>query len=265
MLYFRGMEKTGHIEIRVIGNEGNNPLTPDNYDIREIKTMLDNIEDILYPGNKKSRPDITYQIEQGSVINIFKTSLQAVVSFSAVIGMVNNTGSIDGLELPTAKAIENIQTLARVKNYSFELKTSETEDILLNINPQTNFQRTANLWVDAELYFYGILTNAGGKKNANIHLDTKEIGTIIIETDKEFLKNEEDNLLYEEYGVRVLGRQNIETGEIDSSFLKLVELIDYNPKYEEAYLNDLIAKASTKFKDIDADIWLQEMRGGYYE
>jgi len=257
------MEKTGRIEIRVIGNEGNNPLTPDNYDIREIKTMLENIEDILYPGNKKSRPDITYQIEQGSVKNIFKTSLQAVVSFAAVVSMINSSGSIDGLELPTAKAIENIQSVARTKNYSFELKTSEAEDIILNITPQTNYQRSANLWVDAELYFYGELTNAGGKNKANIHLNTKEAGTIIIDTDKEFLKNEQENLLYKEYGVRVVGKQNIETGEIDNSYLKLVELIDYNPKYDESYLNGLIAKASPKFKGIDADVWLQEMRGVY--
>jgi len=257
------MEKVGHIEIRVIGSEGNKPLSPNNYDIREIKTMLENIEDILYPSNKKSRPDITYQIEQGSVINRFKTSLQAVVSFAAVASMVSSSGSIDGLELPTAKAIENIQNVARTKNYSFELKTSVADDVILNINPQTNYQRTANLWVDSELYFYGILTNAGGKNKANIHLDTKEVGTIIIETDREFLKNEEENLLYKEFGVRVLGKQNIETGEIDNSFLKLVELIDYHPKYDEAYLNDLIAKASPKFKDIDADIWLQEMRGVY--
>jgi hypothetical protein len=257
------MEKIGHIEIRVIGNEGNNPLTPDNYDIREIKAMLENIEDILYPGNKKSRPDITYQIERGSVKNIFKTSLQAVVSFAAVVSMINSSGSIDGLELPTAKAIENIQTVARTKNYSFELKTSEAEDIILNITPKTNYQRSANLWVDAELYFYGELTNAGGKNKANIHINTKEVGTIIIETDKEFLKNEQDNLLYKEYGVRVVGKQNIETGEIDSSYLKLVDLIDYNPKYDEAYLNNLIAKASPKFKGIDADVWLQEMRGVY--
>ena len=40
------MDKAGYIEIRVVGSEGNNSLTPDNYDIREIKAMLENIEDI---------------------------------------------------------------------------------------------------------------------------------------------------------------------------------------------------------------------------
>lgn len=257
------MDKVGQIEIRIIGHEGNNPLTPNNYDIREIRAMLENIEDILYPGNKKNRPDITYQIEEGSVRNIFKTSMQAVVTFTAIAGMINESNSIDGLELPTAKAIENIQNISRNKNYSFEIKTSVSDDIVLNITPKTAYERSANLWIDAEFYFYGVLTNAGGKGRANIHLDTKEAGTIIIETDKQFLKEEPDNLLYKEYGVRVIGKQNLETGEIDRSNLKLIQLIDYNPVYDESYLNNLIAKASPKFKGIDPDKWLNEIRGGY--
>ena len=163
------MDKKGYIEIRVVGNEGNNPLTPDNYDIREIKLMLDNIEDILYPGNKKMRPDITYQIEEGSVRNIFKTSLQAVVTFTAIAGMIIDAGAIDGLELPTAKAIENIQDIARKRNYSFEFTTSESENVVLEVTPTTNYERSANLWVDAEFFFYGVLSNAGGKGKANIH------------------------------------------------------------------------------------------------
>ena len=149
--------------------------------------------------------------------------------------MINNTNSIDGLELPTAKAIESIQGIARNKAYSFEIKTSEAEEIVLKITPETRYERSAHLWIDAEFYFYGVLTNAGGKGKANIHLDTKEVGTVIIETDKVFLKDEPDNLLYKEYGARVIGKQNLETGERDRSDLKLVELIDYNPKYDEAY------------------------------
>jgi hypothetical protein len=186
-----------------------------------------------------------------------------VVQFTAVAGLISSSESIDGLELPTARAIENIQGIARNKNYSFEIRTSESRDTVLKITPQTNYERSANLWVDAELYFYGVLTNAGGKGKANIHLDTKEAGTIIIETDKTFLREEPDNLLYKDYGVRVIGKQNVETGEIDKSALKLVQLIDYNPNYDEAYLNKLIAKASPKFKNVDADRWVSEIRGGY--
>lgn len=260
---FVHMDKFGQIEIRITGKEGNNPLTPDNYDIRDIKNMLENIEDILYPNKKKERPVISYNIKEGSVKNIFKTSVQAVVQFTAVASLIASSGSIDSLELPTAKAIENIQNQALTKNYSFEIKTSASEEVILNISPETKYVRSANLWIDAEFYFYGVLTNAGGKTRANIHLDTKEAGSLTIDAEKEFLTNIQTNLLYKEYGVRVRGKQNVETGEIDKSSLILLELIDYSPRYDEQYLNNLIEKANHKFNGLDADKWLAELRGGY--
>lgn len=257
------MDKQGLIEIHIVGAKGNNQLSPDNFDIKEIKVLLESIEDLLYPNNKKDRPDITYSIETGSVRNIFKTSMQAVVAFSAVMTMVNQTGSIDGLELPTARAIEKIQDVARKTDYTFEFKTSNDVASVLTVSPDTNYHRTTDLWVDAEFYFYGTLTNAGGKDKSNIHLDTNEVGSIIIATDKDFLKKEEKNLLYREYGVRVLGKQNVETGEIDRSDLKLLDLIDYTPRFNEAYINSLIAKVGNRFNGIDIDEWISKIRGGY--
>ncbi|MFO7789004.1 MAG: hypothetical protein R6V32_00390 [Bacteroidales bacterium] len=43
------MDKLGNIEIRVRGNKGNLKLSPDNYDVKEIIAMLQNVEDLLYP------------------------------------------------------------------------------------------------------------------------------------------------------------------------------------------------------------------------
>ncbi|MGK7392481.1 MAG: hypothetical protein ACNS60_19155 [Candidatus Cyclobacteriaceae bacterium M2_1C_046] len=257
------MEKFGTIEIRVTGNKGNLDLAPDNYDVKEIVSMLQNIEDLLYPSNKKDRPLISYDIEEGSVKHIFRTSLQAIIGFSAVISQVEKSSSIDFLELKTAQAIENIQSLAYQKNYNFQISTSVEESSGLYISKETRFIRTQNIWVDAELYFYGVLTNAGGKNKANIHLDTEEFGTLTIETNKDFLKDQEENFLYKRFGIRALGKQNSETGEIDKKTLSLMELIDYSPKYDNDYLNKLISKAKGNWQNIDPDSWLDDLRGGY--
>ncbi len=106
------MDKIGSIEIRVVGSKGSLTLSPENYDIKEIASLLQNIEDLLFPTNKKDRPIITYDIEEGSVRNIFKTTLQAIIGFSAVIGQIEKVNSIDFLDLKTAQAIENIQNLS---------------------------------------------------------------------------------------------------------------------------------------------------------
>ncbi|MGB1284327.1 MAG: hypothetical protein ACPG44_07670 [Polaribacter sp.] len=257
------MEKIGNIEIRVVGKSGNKELSPKNYDIKHITTILQNVEDLLYPTNKKDRPIITYNIEEGSVKHIFKTTIQTVIGFSAVLTEVQANNSIDFLELKTARAIENIQNLSRQKNYEFQIKTSLNKNYELTINPSTKFFRTENIWVDAEFYFYGILKDAGGKNKANIHLDTKDFGYLSIETGEEFLKKREENLLYRRFGVRTNGKQNVETGEIDTKSLKLIELIDYNPKFDNAYLNSLIGKAKKSWQNMNPDEWLLNLRGSY--
>lgn len=257
------MNKIGGIEIRVVGKSGNQDLSPENYDIKHIASILQNVEDLLYPNNKKDRPTITYDIQEGSVRHLFKTTVQTVIGFSAILSQVQANKSIDFLELKTARSIENIQNLSYQKNYEFQIKTSLNDNYELIINPSTKFYRTENIWADAEFYFYGILKDAGGKSKANIHLDTQDYGYLSIETGEEFLKEREENLLYKEFGVRASGKQNIETGEIDTKSLTLLELIDYQPKFDNDYLNFLITKAKKNWNNLNPDEWLFNLRGGY--
>lgn len=257
------MDKIGGIEIRVVGKSGNLDLKPENYDIKQIASILQNVEDLLYPNNKKDRPLITYDLQEGSVRHIFKTPIQYIIGFSAILGQIQESNSIDFLDLKTARAIENIQQLSQQKNYEFQIGTSIKNDFELSINPNTRFFRTENTWADAEFYFYGILKDAGGKSKANIHLDTDDFGYLAIETGQDFLMEQEENLLYKKFGVRATGKQNVATGEIDTKSLKLVELINYNPKFDSAYLSSLISKAKKNWKGVNANDWLLNLRGGY--
>jgi len=257
------MDKIGYIEIKITGLKGNLELKPEIYDIKETSLMLQNIENLLFPTNKKERPLISYNIEEGSVKNIFKTSIQAIIGFSAILSQIKSTNSIDFLEIKTAQAIENIQNLSYKKNYSFYLKTSVDQDTKLEITPATKYLISENVWVDAEFYFYGTLTNAGGKNKANIHIDTDEYGSLIIDTQKVFLKKQEENLLYKNFGIRAKGKQNMDTGEIDPKSLELIELIDFEPNFDYEYLKNLINKAKGHWKNIKVDNWVSELRGGY--
>ena len=257
------MEKLGEIEIRVVGKSGNEDLKPDNFDIKHIAKLMQDVEDLLYPNNKNERPSITYDISEGSVRHFFKTTMQTIIGFSAILTQVQSTNSIDFLELKTARAIESIQNLSVQKNYEFQIKTSINDGYELMISPTTQFFRTENIWVEAEFYLYGVLKNAGGKSKANIHLDTDDFGYLAIETGEDFLRGQEENLLYKKYGVRAKGKQNIETGEMDTKSLKLIELIDYNPKFDRNYLNSLISKAKKNWPRINPDEWLNNLRGGY--
>lgn len=256
------MNDSGKIEIRVIGSYGNEPLSPDNFDIREIRSLFDVVETLLYPNQKFSRAPISYSLEAGSVRNIFKTTLQSATTFLAIISLVKQTGSLDGLEINTAKALQEVQKSALRTGYTYEFGTPGDNTPSLVISNQTTYHVNENLWADAEFYFYGMLVNAGGKDKTNIHIQTKDNGVIMIATEKEFLQDREDNVLYKNFKVRAIGRQNISTGAIDMSSLHLLELTPYEPKYNEQYLARLIKRASPKWADVgDADKWLSEIRG----
>ena len=73
----------------------------------------------------------------------------------------------------------------------------------------------------------------------------------------------ENNILYRNYGIRATGKQNSETGEIDKSSLKFLDLIDYNTKYDEEYLKRLRKKAMGWLKNIKSEEWLNEIRGRF--
>lgn len=226
--------------------------------------MLESAEDLLFPTDKKNRPVISYKIEEGSVKHLFKTSIQFIIGFNAILGQVSQTQNLDFLDAPTAKAFENFQTSATKKDYVFAIKTSINDTNELRVDRTTSLYRSEAVWVDAEFYLYGRVTDAGGKDKANIHLLTDDLGIVRVETPKSFLEDYEDNILYKPFGIRVFGKQHSETGEIDKNSLKFVELVEYTPKYDESYLKKLRDKAKSSWIGIiKPDSWLRELRGGY--
>lgn len=263
--YICKVEKIGFVEIKIKGSKGNLELSPDNYDIREIISILENAENLLYPGDKRERPTISYKIEEGSVKHILKTSIQYIIGFNAIVGQITQVQNIDFLDLSSAKAFENIQDIASKRNYIFSIKTSLVNTNEVIVDRTTNYYRTEAIWVDAEFYFYGKITNAGGKDRTNIHLLTEELGTVIVQTPVSFFEGLNENIIHKKpYGIRATGKQHSENGEIDTSTLKFIELVDYHPKYDVQYLKELRDKAKKSWLGtIDANKWLKEIRGGY--
>ena len=154
------MDKLGEITIHVDGRVGNEPLGPSNYDISSLRDMLDDVENLLCPNEKRNRPVISYEMQAGSVKHIFRTTLQRVTEFNAVLAMVVANGNLDGLIPETAKAFEHIQSQSRQNGYTVSFSTSLDETKILTFTPETNFIRNEQIWTDAEFYFYGKLTDA---------------------------------------------------------------------------------------------------------
>lgn len=250
------MTNLGYIEVKI------HNIHPSDFDISHVVELLKNVESLLYPNDRKKRPIISYEIKEGSVRNIFKTDLSQVILVNTTIKNINDTKSIDNIDLIQAKAIENIQEWASKNNLDVEIKSSIKNTNKLEINRNTNFQRSENIWIDSDLYLYGKIISMGGKTNPNLHISTEEHGTVIIQTTEEVLANQSDNRLYKYSGVHVHAKQNIKNGQLDKSDIKLLGFIEYEQSLDDNYLDNLINEASKSWTDIkDTDQWLAEIRG----
>lgn len=254
------MNQTGEFIIHIEGKYGNEKLSLSNYDISQLKELLGYVEDLVYSDKKKDRPIVTLEQRNGSVINVFKTTTQRAKEIAVVLSMLGTSYTLDALEPNTAKAFENIQHYAAKYDYSMNLSTSE-DHFTLNISKNTVFKKNDDLWVDAEVYYYGTLIDAGGKSKSNIHIDIGQgQKTLTIDSDKDYLTKMKENPLYKKYGVRAIAKQNVATGVIDASTLKLVELIGYDPVFDKEYIDSLIARSTPVWKGVDAENYVHSIR-----
>ncbi len=238
-------------------------MTPETYDITLMHSVLEYAIALLDLDKRKERPITSYHIESGSVSNVFTTSKQKAIEFASVLALVASTSSIDELDAKTAVAFEGLQKFAIQNNFNVDVFTSESKEHVIHITPSSYFKRTESLWADAEVYYYGTLVDAGGKNKSNIHLDTPD-GLIMIDADKGLLTSIEGNPLYRKFGVRATAKQNIITGDIDRSSLKLIEIIEFEPKFDSKYLEKKMDASTPVWSGIDADVFLHKIREGSY-
>ncbi len=255
------MEEQGYIEVKIDGLVGNKPLKPSDIDIDEIKEMINDVENFLYPtrGEKAERPHISYKIEEGSARNLFYLPISGVLLFNGLSNEINNRGNIDFLDNRRAEIIDKFQRRAAEKNLDISFFSSSVKEPILKINKDTAFFKVAAAFIETEFILYGNINEEGGN-NPNFHLLTKEYGKLIINaTEQQLLEGEKR--LFKVYGVRAKGKQNLADGKPFD--LKLIDYITYNPNYNEHKLDLLIERASSKLNTItNVDLWLQHIRGG---
>lgn len=256
------MANEGQFIVHIEGKHGSIPISPDNFDITMLYEILGCVKDLLKQDKDIDVPTVLEGLEKGSVRGLFRTSKEQAVKVAAVLSMLAGSASLDQFDHGTSKAFEGFQSFAVRHNLSVGLATSESHHEV-KIHPTSNLHRSRDMWVDAEVYLYGKITDAGGTTTTNIHLLT-ELGTLIIKASEEEIVSISENPLYKKYGIRALGKQHAETGEIDKKSLRFLEIIDYSPVFDEEYLESKIDAATPVWQGVDVDKFLLEIREDAY-
>ncbi len=259
------MGTTGEIIIRIEGKYGDENLSPLNFDILQLKELLEYIAKLIQPDKQKDGPPISLvSIEEGSVKNVFRASVDNVAQVATILSLLSTSQSLDVLDANKVKALESLREYTITHNFSKLSISTPEQGGSFSITPETKFKYSDEVLVDVEKYIYGKIVDAGGKGEATIHIDTEE-GVLVVKTDKECIGSIKDNPLYKDYCLRVTAKQNLHTGELIKGTLKLVEIIDYSPVYDEEYANSIINKSTPTWRGVDADKYVRSIREGTYE
>ena len=251
------MEEKGYIEIKI--NNRSKTLTPKDIDVSEIKEIISDVETLLFPTRqeKKMRPKISLDIEEGSSRNIFYLPISSVIFFNGIINEIKSRNSINFLDYKRQSVIYNFQKKAINDDYTFELINSLSPDSSLIINKNSDFQMTALDYIESEFYLYGEIYQEGGR-NPNLHVNTEKFGNLTISATKEQLLQGEKKI-YKFYGLKVSGKKSIEEGNVFD--LKLIDYIEYEPIFNKNLLNDIIKKAAENLKKIkNVDDWIFNLK-----
>jgi len=251
------VEEQGYIEIRVTNRE--NSLSPKDVDINEIKDFISDVESFLYPNRteKRNRPHISYDIEEGSAKHKFFLPITAVILFNGLTTEIQNRSNLDFLDYKRQSIIDKFQKRASKQGYKLEFNSSMSDNSTLIIDESTNFVMIAPTYFESEFYLYGEIYQEGGK-NPNLHISTSKYGNITVSATKEQIMNGEKKT-YKPYGIKVKGKKNLDDQSL--SDLVLLEFIQYKPVFNKSLLDKVIDRASENLSKIsNVDAWLNDIK-----
>lgn len=199
------MEEQGYIEIRVTNRD--NSLSPKDVDINEVKNFISDVETFLYPNRKekKYRPHISYDIEEGSAKHKFFLPITAVILFNGLTSEIQNRSNLDFLDYKRQSIIHKFQKRASTEGYKIEFNSSMSNSSTLIIDESTSFVMIAPTYFESEFYLYGEIYQEGGK-NPNLHISTNKYGNITVSATKEQIMNGQKKT-YKPYGIKVKGKK----------------------------------------------------------
>lgn len=259
------MESANYISITLTGKTSLGDLNPGDIDIAETKEFLSDVETLLFPtkAEKEDRPKVSYDVQEGSVKNLFFMPAANVIMFTALMSEAGKQGSADLLQPKAAAVIDKWQKKAFVSGRQYSITSSVNETPFLTINRNTKFIAPQTDWINTTLYLYGEIFEEGGLSASNLHILTERYGRLTVDAIREQLTSGA-NKLYNVYGLWVKGKQNTVSDTLKD--LSLIDFLTYEPDYDEIALNNLIEKASASWGKIkDKDAWLMDVRGGANE
>jgi hypothetical protein len=169
---------------------------------------------------------------------------------------------LDALDPKRREVVDGWQKLARsVQGLAFRLSAPALDRPVV-ISAETDYRADdADQWVRVERYVRGEIQDLGGAVKPNAHVRLPDGSSLTVSTERDVLRNDTVNRLYKPAMLRVQAQYNVLTRELKDA--RLIEFVQYEPRFEEGDLERLNRRGAQAWKDVDdAAAWVDELRGG---
>lgn len=252
------MKNTGNIDFIVRGKIGDIDISPKHISVSLLNSFSKDISDLINSIQEVKKEEIVVSIEDGSFKLNAIMILSAINIINAEIKTLYQTNDLNSIDEKRSLIYEKWISNAKENDIEFEIKPFNEESLLINKN--SIFSKVDNtIWVESELYLYGIITDLGGNQKPNIHLKLENGKNIVIDCTKEDIAIETENRVYHSASVRVIAKQNLLTGEFKDA--KFSGFNKYNPVFDEKVLLNTIEKGTNAWSDVENHIdWVRNLR-----
>lgn len=251
------------IDIKIEGLRDGEQLRPDLLDVDEVVSLLSYARDFLFPEKGKDRSRTSVSFKEGSAVLSFDVDPATALQTHAILADLNANHNLGLLKPKQVEAIEGIQKFVAEQDFVLRFGISEKLTEGLRIDRKTEWMMPEEVWFDEELYVFGEIVDVGGKTHPNVHIDTKDFGTLTIAANKDILSEDDKNRLYKKQQLRIRIKRNLQTGEFKKGSAQLIEFVDFEAgESPDEYLDRLISESKPYMDKIgDPDQWLKKIRG----
>lgn len=250
------------ITLALIDRSAGYDAGPDRVRLANLVDFTSDVAALLRGVNKEVDPhDLDVAVRAGSLA-IETAPIAAAGKLFSDLQHLTTSELLDAVDTKRREVFERWQKLARVsKDLSFKISAPFLKQPIV-ISHRTDFHADdADQWVQVERYVRGEIQDLGGMTKANAHVRMPDGSTLKVTAEKDVLRNDTVNRLYKLAVLRVRAEYNVLTRELRNA--RLVEFVEYAPKFDEEELNRLTRRGEQAWKGVrDATDWVDQLRGG---
>lgn len=234
-------------------------VSPRRVPLAVLQRFVRDVDEFLRgDGGEAELKDIEVAVVEGSLA--VQTAPVANPGLLQDLRRLASSESIDGLSPRRRAVVERWQKAARSGSVRFEVSSPHLPSPVY-INLRTDYHADdADQWVRVERYVKGEIEDMGGDKRVNAHIRLPDGRMLIVDADRQVLRDEKVNRLYKAAMVRISAEYNVVTREYRGA--RLLEFVEHETRPDERGLERLKQRGAKAWSDVpDAGEWVDRQRG----